>query len=134
MGMKLRALLWVLTALCFGYDFYLWGGLRTTPRIGAQLMEEAPFGSPLAATYMFIGNKVNGTIGKREEAVAFAARKFPELVADPKQVEHLAVRRFLAAQDSLGTACYYLAPILLVLSIVLHVMRQKRLRSFGGQD
>src|SRR5688572_5527474 len=112
MGVKIRAFLWLLTALCFAYNVYLWGGLRNTPLIGAQLMEEAPFGSPLAATYMFIGNKVNHTIGQRQAAQEFVARKFPELMADPRQVEHLAVRRFLAAQGAFGTACYYLAPLL----------------------
>jgi hypothetical protein len=134
MGVKIRAFLWVLTAICFAYDFYLWGGLRNTPLIGAQLMEEAPFDSPLAATYMFIGNKVVGTLGRRDEASEFAARRFPELVADPAEVEHLAVRRFLSAQNLWGTLCYYLAPILLALSLVLHVMRQKRIRSLGAPD
>ena len=134
MGVKIRVVLWFLTAICFAYNFYLWGGLKSTPLIGAQLMEEAPFDSPLAATYMFIGNKVNGTIGRREEAREFAARRFPELVANPAEVENLAIRRFLAAQDYWGTLCYYLAPLLLVLSVVLHMMRQKRIRSLGAPD
>jgi hypothetical protein len=134
MSVKIRAFLWFLTAICFAYDFYLWGGLRNTPLIGAQLMEEAPFDSPLASSYLFIGNRVVATFGHREEAREFAARRFPELVANPAEVEHLAVRRFLAAQSFWGTLCYYLGPVLLALSLVLHVMRQKRIRSLGAPD
>ena len=133
MGMKLRVLLWVLTVLFFGYNFFLWGGLKDTPLIGAQLMEEAPFDSPLAATYMFFGTKVNGTLRQREAAREFAARRFPELVNDPSKVEYLAVQRFLAAQSVGGKLCYYLAPVLLVLSLVLHWTRQKKIKAFGAR-
>ena len=134
MGPKVRLLSWFLTVLCFGYNFYVWGGLKDTPLISQQLMKEAPFGSPLAATYMVFGQKINGTIGRTDEGREFAAREFPELVAHPELVENLAVRRFLSAQSALGSACYYLAPILLVLSFVLHAMRQKKIRSMGGVD
>jgi hypothetical protein len=132
MGVKLRAFCWVLTAILFGYNCYLWGGLKDSPLIGAQLMREAPFDSPLAATYMFLGSKINGTIGQTEAASAYAARRFPEQFADPSRVEYLAVRRFLSAQGALGKLCYYLAPVLLVLSLVLHAMRQKKIRSLGS--
>lgn len=132
MGARIRLVFWLLTVICFGYNFYLWGGLEATPVIGRQLMNEAPFQSPLAASYMFLGRKINKTIGQREEAVAFAARRFPELVANPEKVQNLAVPRFLAAQSTPGRLAYYGAPILLVLSLVLHARRQKPIRSFGG--
>lgn len=132
MGVKIRTFFWVLTAICFGYNFYLWGGLEHTPVVGRQLMSEAPFGSPLAATYMFLGRKINGTIGRSEEAQAFAARRFPDLVAKPELVQNLAVQRFLSAQSLPGRLMYYGAPILLVLSFVLHARRQKAIRSLGS--
>ena len=133
MGVKIRIFFWLLTAICFGYNFYLWGGLEATPVVGRALMREAPF-SPLAATYMFLGRKINGTIGQREEAVEFAARQFPELVGHPEELRNMAVRRVLAAQSTPGTLCYYGAPILLVLSFVLHALRQKPIRSLGGAN
>ena len=132
MGLKIRLLFWLLTLVCFGYDFYLWGGLKDTPGVGKELMKEAPFQSPLAATYMVIGEKINGTIGQTEEAKAYVARTFPELIAHPNQ--YLVVNRFLAAQPPWGSAAYYLAPILLVLSFIAHAMRQKTIRSLGGVD
>ena len=134
MSVKVRVFFWVLTAIAFGYDFYLWGGLRDSPVVGNQLMQEAPFDSPMAATYMFIGSKINGTLGQRDAAQQFAARRFPEQYANPDKLQYLAVKRFLSAQGAWGTLCYYLAPVLLVLSLVLHAMRQKRIRSMGGQS
>ena len=134
MGKRIRLLFWLLTAICFAYNFYLWGGLEATPVIGRSLMREAPFQSPLAATYMFLGRKINKTIGRRQEAQEFAARRFPELIAHPELVQNLAVSRFLAAQSTPGTLCYYGAPILLVLSFVLHARRQKPIRSLGGAN
>ena len=132
MGPKVRVFFWLLTAICFAYNCYLWGGLKDTPQIGRQLMTEAPFGSPLAATYMVFGSKINATIGRTDEARQYAARVFPELVAHPELVENLAVRRFLSAQPAWASFSYYMAPLLLVLSFVLHMMRQKKIQSFGG--
>lgn len=132
MGAKIRLVFWLLTAICFGYNFYLWGGLEATPQVGKQLMRDAPFSSPLAATYMFLGRKINGTIGRVDEAREFAARRFPELVANPELVQNLAVPRFLAAQSLAGRLAYYGAPLLLLLSFVLHVRRQKPIRSLGS--
>ena len=131
MGKRIRLLFWLLTAFFFAYDTYLWGGLEATPQIGHQLMKEAPFGSPLAATYMFLGRKIVRTIGQRDASIQYAAEKFPELVAHPEDVQNLAVFKFLAAQGTWGTICYYMAPVLLVLSFILHFMRQKQVKSLG---
>jgi hypothetical protein len=101
--------------------------------VGRELLKEAPF-APLASTYMFLGEKVNGTLRTSEAARGFAARRFPELLAEPLDLDKVSVARFTAAQSLGGKLAYYGAPILLVLSFVLHVLRQKRIRSFGGVD
>ena len=131
MGAKVRAFLWLLTAVCFAYNLYLWGGLKATPQVGKLLMNEAPYQNPLAATYMFLGARINGTLGRTDKARAFAARKFPELVSHPEQLQYLAVTQFRRAQDWWGSFCYSFGPILLVLSLVLHWRRQRPIRSFG---
>jgi hypothetical protein len=132
MGPKIRLFFWLLTAIFFGYDFYLWGGLEGTPVIGKELMKEAPFQSPMAATYMFLGKKINGSLGTQDASREYARRHFPELVAHPEKVENLAVYRFLDAQSFGESMMYYGAPLLLVLSFVLHMMRQKQVRSLGS--
>ena len=55
----------------------------------------------------------------------------PEFTSQPDLVRTLAVRRFVSAQGAWASLCYYLAPVLLVLSFVLHALRQKQVRSFG---
>jgi hypothetical protein len=133
MGPKIRLYMWLFCALCWGYDLYLWGGLRETPKIGDQLMKEARYESPVAATYMFLGSTALRPVGLSPGAQAFAARRFPYLIDHPEELEHLAVARVRSAQGLFGSLYYNLAPILLVLSVIAHWRRQKPIRSFGTQ-
>ena len=130
MGGKVRAFLWLLTAACFAYNLYLRGGLKATPQVGALLMNEASSQSPMVATYMSLGARINSILGRTEKARAFAAREFPELVAHPEELTYLAVTRFRRAQSWLGSFCYRFAVPLLVSSLE-HWRRQKPIRSFG---
>ena len=131
---RTRAILWVLTALMFAYNFYVWGGLRDHPDIGPRLGKYARFESPLAAGYMFVGTRLNSAIGQTEAASHYAGRKFPLLVLQPERLEYLAVERTKAAQGGLGSLCYNLAPVLLVLSLLAHFFRPKPIRSFGTRN
>ena len=127
-----RIFFWLMTAVCFGYTFYLWGGIRDTPHIGNQLMKDAPKESFLATTYMVIGSKANGTTGQTSNAVAHVAKKFPKLIAsEPAQLATLQVDDFKAAQGTWASFAYAGGPLLLVLSLVLHWMREKKVRTFG---
>jgi len=127
-----RIFCWLLCVVCFGYNFYVWGGIKDTLHVGNALMQDAPRESPLAATYMVIGSKANGTTGQTRNAVDFVARKFPELTADPTKVEFMGVEKFKSAQDPWGKFCYPGGPLLIVLSLVLHWTRQKQVRSLGS--
>jgi hypothetical protein len=133
MGQRIRMFFWLLTAVCFGYNFYLWGGIYATPHIGSELIKEAGE-SPLAATYMVVGEKAIGTAGVRERAIAHAASELPELMATslPDEIKRLTVDRFRNAQSAPGSLTYYGALLLLALSLVLHWARQKRVRSLGS--
>jgi hypothetical protein len=133
MGKFIRAFFWLLMALAFGYDLYLWGGLALTPGVGPRLREQASLQTPIAATYLFIGRKSVTSTGNSAGAVDYAARQFPGLVKDLDSSRQSIVDRFLSAQSARGTAAYYGAPILLVLSLVLHLLRQKQVRSFGNK-
>jgi hypothetical protein len=131
-GKVTRALFWLLTALFFAYNFYLWGGLAVTPTYGKQLREMASLQSPIAAAYLFIGSKLVDAAGQSDEAMKFAAERFPSVLSDTESSPLTIVPRVLAAQSASGTLFYYGAPILLVLSFVLHARRPKQIRSFGG--
>ena len=133
MGKRMRLVFWLLTAIFCGYDFYLWGGLARTPLVGQRLRDEAIFVSPIAATYLFLGRHVVDTLQRGDESAAFAARRFPTLIPNNEAEGPPSVGRFLAAQSATGTLAYYAAPVLLLLSLVLHAMRQKQIRSFGGK-
>lgn len=133
MGSKIRTVTWLLTFVFLGFDLYLWGGLAITPVLGKALREEAALRSPLAASYLFAGRQTVDALGREDAAVAFAARNIRAgVLADPGPKE-LVVQRILAAQSATATLCYYGAPILLLLSLALHVRRQKPIRSFGAR-
>ena len=133
MGKRVRLVFWLLAAIFCGYDFYLWGGLAKTPVIGQRVRDEAIFESPIAATYLFLGRHLVDTLQRSDESAAFAARRFPDLIPNKEADGQPSVGRFLAAQSATGTLAYYGAPVLLLLSLVLHAMRQKQIRSFGGK-
>ena len=131
---QVRIVLILVSLWCLAYDCYLWGGLYSTPIIGPRMMSEARLESPIAATYMFVGRQTIDVLGKRSDAAAFAAKRFPSLVSDPDRVSYMLVRRFRAAQSYWGAIAYTLAWAGLVLSFLLHFFRERRIRSFGVRD
>lgn len=126
-----RALIWLITGLFFAYDLYLWGGLAITPTVGTQLRQMASVRSPIAASYLFLGRHTVNAAGREEQARVFAQKRFPTLIPGDDGSPLLIVERFLTAQSATGTLFYYGAPVLLLLSLVLHARRQKPIRSFG---
>lgn len=134
MGRWVRAAGWILMFWFLAYNLYTWGGLAVTPTIGKQLREQASLQSPLAASYLFFGRHAVASSGLAERAMLHAQSQFPEQIADTESSRQLVLTRFLAAQSAAGRLAYYGAPLLLVLSLVLHVRRPRQVRSFGRRD
>jgi hypothetical protein len=134
MGRWLRAACWILTFWFLASDLYTWGGLAVTPTIGKQLREQASLQSPLAASYLFFGRHAVTSAGMADRARLHAQARFPEQVADTESSRQMVLTRFLAAQSAAGRLAYYGFPLLLVLSLVLHVRRPRQVRSFGRRD
>ena len=133
MGMGTRAAVWLLAGWCLAYNLYLWGGLAVTPTVGNELRERASLQSPIAASYLFLGRTVVGAAGYAEPARQFAGRRFAAAIGATDKGDRLIVRRFLAAQSPGARLAYYGAPLLLMLSILLHATRQKQIRSLGSK-
>jgi hypothetical protein len=134
MGIKLRVVVWLLAFWLLAVDLYTWGGLALTPSIGKQLREQASVQSPLAATYLFLGRKAVHAAGLDDRARARVAGRYPEQIAQIDGPPETVMLRFLSAQSGSDRLAYYGAPLLLVLSLVLHARRQKRIRSFGTRN
>ena len=133
MGVWIRILVMLVTLSCFGFDFFLWGGLKSSPEVGKYLMKDVSMSSPLAATYLVVGERINATAGKTQEAKAFAAKQFPDEFAHPETLLYLAISRFKDAQGPLASFCYWFGPLGVVLSLVLHWTRQKKIKAFGSR-
>lgn len=134
MGRLIRAMCWILTGWFLAYNMYVWGGLAVTPAIGKQLREQATVQSPIAASYLFLGRHAVSAAGLSDRAMARSGKLFAEAIADTESVPQLILDRFLAAQSPSARLAYYGAPLLLVLSLVLHARRPKQIRSFGRRD
>ena len=105
-----------------------------TPSIGKQLRDQASLQSPLAATYLFLGRHAVHAAGMDDRARARVAERYPEQVAAIDSPPQTVVLRFLSAQSGTDRLAYFGAPLLLVLSLVLHARRQKPIRSFGTRN
>ena len=134
MGKFARGFCWLLAFWCLAFNLYTWGGLAVTPTIGKHLRQQASMHSPLAATYLFAGGKAVDAAGQSRKAMDHAARRFPAQVADLESPRQTIVERFVSAQSASARLAYYGAPWFLVLSLVLHARRPKRIRSFGVRD
>jgi hypothetical protein len=134
MGKWLRGVVWVVAFWMLAQDLYLWGGLALTPTIGKQLRAQATLQSPLAATYLLLGRLALPPVGLDDRALRHVAERFGPQIADTESPPETVVPRFMAAQSAGERLDHYGAPILLVLSLVLHTRRQKRIRSFGTRD
>lgn len=131
MGRIVRGVIWVLAFWMLASDLYTWGGLALTPSVGKQLREQASVQSPIAATYLFLGRHAVHSAGLDDRARSRAAQRFPEQIQEIDGPRETVVLRFLSAQSASDWVAYYGAPLLLVLSLVLHARRQKPIRSFG---
>ncbi len=134
MGRKIRAVLWVIAFWMLAADVYTWGGLALTPSIGKQLREQASVQSPLAATYLFLGRLAVHASGLDDRARARVAQRYSQEITDIDGPPETVVLRFLSAQSASDRLAYYGAPLLFVLSLVLHARRQKPIRSFGMRN
>ena len=134
MGKWLRGLVWLVTFWMLGQNLYLWGGLALTPGVGKQLREQAKLQSPLAATYIFLGRHLLPAVRLDERAIRHVASRFPRQIADTESPPQTAVARFTSAQSAGEKLDHYGAPLMLVLSLVLHARRQKPIRSLGARD
>jgi len=134
MGRWLRGVVWLVSFWMLAQSVFLWGGLALTPTIGKQLREQAKLQSPLVATYLLLGRLVLPAIGLEARAQAHAADRFRAQIADLDGPRETVVARVLAAQSAGERLDHVGAPLMLLLSLVLHARRQKRLRSFGVRD
>jgi hypothetical protein len=134
MGPWIRAIAWLATLWMFARSLLLWGGLALTPGIGKPLREQASIHSPLVATYLAIGRLALPAVGLDDRARRHVAASFGPQIADTDSPPQTLVPRFMAAQSASQRLNHYGAPLMLVLSLVLHARRQRRIRSFGGRD
>ena len=135
MGKWVRGVVWLLAFWMLAKDLWLWGGLGLSPVVGRQLSEQARMQSPLVATYLFLGKQLLPAAQLEDRAIAATARRFSRELADAVDAPpQTVVTRFVSAQSAGERLDHVGAPLLLLLSLVLHARRQKPIRSLGVRD
>ena len=122
---------WVLAVLLMAQNLFLWGGVAVTPQVGDRIMDQASLQSPVAWTYLVFGKQTVNPFGLADSARAYAAEHFSSVYPEVALDEHTALDRLLAAQSALLRLSYWGGLILLLLSIVLQLIKPKRVRQFG---
>ena len=130
--LPVRLALWLFTLVLFGYNFYIWGGAYQIDHVGKLLLKDAKQ-SPVLVTYMVVGDKIDGTLGKRAQAKAAAEKEFESALARPDLLEFSASTRMKGAQSGFGAFAYWFAWVMLVLSGVAHFLREKQVKSLGAR-
>ncbi len=134
MKYRLYLIALALFVVSFLYNCLVWGALPLLSPIGPSIVDAARREAPLAATYIAIGLRIDGTLSS---AQSFGARRLNDALGESfAQIEqNPAVAMDLifgttwnSAHRWLKTA-YWAAPLFLLLTIVLWVLRPRRVHT-----
>lgn len=122
---------WTLTLLMAAQNLYLWGGVAETPTIGKAARDFAVPNHYLAWTYLVLGDGMVNLIGSTSQAQSYAeaslGKSYYALTDDPDT----GMDQLISTQSILQAFFYYLAPVLLLISMVLQVRREKAVKIAG---
>jgi hypothetical protein len=130
---RLHVIALVLFVSSLLYDVVVWGGVRALGDIGVAITESARREAPLAATYIAVGQVVDGAMpslgefGGERLADALGGG-FERIRDDPAIAMDLTFGSTLNASHTWLRTMYWAPPALLLLTFVLWVRRPKPVR------
>ncbi|MGA9422773.1 MAG: hypothetical protein WBW61_10460 [Rhodanobacteraceae bacterium] len=138
MNRRLSLLAIGLFLLCLAYDLVTWGAVRALPDIGAGIADSAARESPLASTYIFIGQPIDKVVpGLRafgiSELTSTLADGLPQLREQPTASMDLIFGDTWSAAHWRLKLLYWAAPALLLVVAILRWLRPKPIRMMGNR-
>ena len=136
MKRRLHLVAIALFVLSLLYNLVVWGSLPRVPEVGRQIAESAYREAPLAATYIGLGNLIDGVIpalqafGEKRVTLAFG-EGFERIRNDETVAMDLILRGTWNAQHRWIKTMYWATPLLLVLSVILWLRRSRTVHSLG---
>jgi hypothetical protein len=136
MKRHLALVTFVLFLLAFGYDLVVWGAAAALPDIGPGIVLSANHEAPLAATYIGLGRPLDAAfpalqafgLARLDGALGEGYERIKE---DPHVAVDLIFNTTWNNQHRWIKTVYWAAPLLLLLSIVLWLLRPKAVKMMG---
>ena len=118
------------------YDVVVWGAMPHLPEVGTSIVNSSRREAPLATTYIAIGSALDGVF---PSAQAFGAERLTEALsegftrihADPGVAMDLIFNTTWNSTHRWLKTMYWAAPFFLLLTVVLWVLRPRKVRILG---
>lgn len=131
MKRRLHIVAGILFLLVLLYDFYAWGGLAHTDRLGPVLVEAASRDVSFGAVYTPVGRALVGAVGMEDAAAASAQEMFATREARLLENRPAFMDNLLSDLPFAMRTAYYGAPLLLALFAVLWWRRPRVVHVMG---
>jgi hypothetical protein len=118
------------------YNLVVWGAMPRLPEVGASIVDSARREAPLATTYIAIGGPLDSALSS---AQSFGAQRltdalgegFARIHEDPSVAMDLIFNTTWNSAHRWLKTTYWAAPLFLLLTIVLWVLRPRQVRTLG---
>ena len=119
MKRRLHLIAAALFVLTLGYDLWLWGGLARHAEFGPALQKSGRYDVSLASLYLQSGAPLLDLTGLGLRAAADAEAAFRPVLARVRASPMAAMDNLQQDMPAGAKACYFGAPLLLVLAVLL---------------
>ena len=130
--------LWVPLCLVLGfvmlaYNLYFWGGIASTPELGAIVRERASTFSFITWSYVSAGFGILNMLGWQEAAVQFAHNQVGDTLVLMQASPLTALDDLFKALPWYCRGSYYGGPLLILIGAFAQSRKPKSFKTFGTQ-
>ena len=137
MKRNLHVIALVLFLLSFGYNLLVWGAAPLVPEVGDAIANSARREAPLAATYIALGSPIDAAVPAlqafgEQRLTAALGEGYARIREDSTVAMDLIFTSTWNVQHRWLKTKYWLAPLLLLVTVVLWLRRPRKLHTLGG--
>ena len=130
--------LWVPLCLVIGfamlaYSLYFWGGIASTPELGAIVRERASTFSFITWSYVSAGFGILNMLGWQEAAVQFAHNQVGDTLAALQANPLTALDELFKVLPWYCRISYYGGPLLILIGAFAQSRKPKSFKTFGSK-
>lgn len=135
---RLHLIFFVLFVVAFGFNLIVWGAVPELADVGPDIERSAGKEAMLASGYIALGRHLDSAVPALGDyggkvMTASVGEAFPRIRQDPNLAMDLILSSRYNRTHGWLKFCYWAAPTLLVLTIVLWVRRPKKVRLIGAR-